>query len=105
MMGRSFSMTGSAARSARPPSISRSRYPGWVAGPRSRAAFERVAAVYSGSAPQSDPRQLASDIARAKVWCVIEFLAGYAQGTIAPAFPIELLLNEFPEWVRDVGSW
>ena len=76
-----------------------------VPGLGSWAAFERVAAVYSDTVPQSDPRQLAVDIARAKVWSVIEFLAGYAQGTIAPAFPVELLLDEFSEWMMDVGSW
>lgn len=74
-----------------------------VPGLGSRDAFERVAAAYNGSAPQSDPSQLASDIACAKVWSVVEFLAGYAQGTIAPTFPMQPLLNEFPEWVRNVG--
>jgi hypothetical protein len=76
-----------------------------VPGLDSRAVFERVAAVYNDAAPQSDPQQLAVDIARAKVWSVIEFLAGCAQGTITPAFPVEPILIAFSEWMMDIGVW
>lgn len=76
-----------------------------VPGLGSRAAFERVAAVYCGIAPGIDSRQLGFAIARSKVWSVIEFLAGYARGSIAPAFPVEPLLEDVPAWMSDVGSW
>lgn len=73
-----------------------------VPGLGTRATFEKIAAIYSGFAPGIDPRQLASDIASAKVWSVVEFLASYAQGSIVPTFSIETLLEDIPEWLRHV---
>lgn len=60
-------------------------------------SFQKVAAVYD------DSGQLTPGIARAKIWVVVEFLAGCAQERTVPSFPIEPLLEQIPAWLYDVA--
>lgn len=66
-----------------------------VPGLGSARDFVAVARAYAG-----DDR-LAPDIAHAKLWSVVEFLAGYASGEIAPSFDITALIDRVPGWLRD----
>lgn len=68
-----------------------------VPGLGDRSDYEKVAAYYP-----SRYEGLVDDIARAKVWVVIEFLAGYAAGTTNPTFDIAPLISAFPEWVKSL---
>lgn len=58
-------------------------------------AFRAVSMEYAGH------DRLATDIARAKVWSVIEFLGGYAAGKIEPSFDISALIERVPAWIMD----
>lgn len=69
-----------------------------VPGLGSQAVFERVAAVYGSSSVR------AQDIAHAKAWSVIEFLAGYARGDIEPSFQPGPLLEVVPAWLGEISS-
>jgi hypothetical protein len=65
------------------------------------ATYLRVASVYLGDAATSDA---VSDLARAirqgKVWSVVEFLAGVADGSVEPAFPVNTLIKQVSDWAR-----
>jgi hypothetical protein len=65
--------------------------------------FQRVAAAYLGTATGSEVERLSHEIGVAKVWSVVEFLAGVAAGEVQPSFPIDRLVDAFPGWVRNVA--
>lgn len=52
------------------------------------AAFEQVAGRYA-----------AGDVARAKVWTVVEILAGCADGSVVPSFDVSRLVGQIPTWL------
>ncbi len=64
-------------------------------------AYRVAAACYAGDAAAT---ALAREIAVAKVWSVVEFLAGCATGDAQPAFDLGALLDAFPGWVRSVAG-
>lgn len=66
--------------------------------------YRAVAASYLGDAPDAAVGDLACEIAAAKVWSVVEFLAGCADGDLRPAFDLGPLLDAFPGWVRSVAG-
>jgi hypothetical protein len=70
-----------------------------VPGLGTRADFHRVATVYSPGAGRAEVDRLAGEIGLAKVWSVVEFLAGVADGTIEPAFALNDLLDAIPAWM------
>lgn len=61
-------------------------------------AFRTVSLAYAGH------DRLTTDIARAKVWSVIEFLAGYAAGEVEPGFDIATLIERVPAWIEGLGA-
>jgi thiamine kinase-like enzyme len=67
-----------------------------------RAAYARVASVYL-SHSAGDEKALARDIAAAKVWTVVHYLAEAAAGHIPnAAAAIERLESAVPAWLADV---
>ena len=72
-----------------------------VPGMGDAADYRAVAECYAGGAAAA---ALAGEIAVAKVWSVVEFLAGCARGDTEPAFDLRPLLDAFPGWLRAVAS-
>jgi hypothetical protein len=66
-------------------------------------AFRAVAAGYLGDARERADA-LARDIAAAKVWSVVELLAGVAAGAVTLSFPVERLTDTLPSWLRKLAA-
>lgn len=65
------------------------------------ADYRAVAECYADGAAAT---ALAGEIAVAKVWSVVEFLAGCARGDTEPAFDLRPLLDAFPGWLHAVAG-
>lgn len=72
-----------------------------VPGMGNAADYRAVAECYADDA---DVFALAAEIAVAKVWSVVEFLAGCARGDTEPAFDLRPLLDAFPGWLHAVAG-
>lgn len=71
-----------------------------VPGLGDEAAFRRVAATYlkSGAAP-GEVDGLARSILLAKIWSVVEFLGGVADGTTEPTYAVDTLVEQVSPWL------
>lgn len=61
-------------------------------------AFRLVAGRY----PASGVRPSAEEIARAKVWAVVEFLAGMASGEVDPPERVRRMIGQIPGWLTSL---
>ncbi|MCO5177553.1 MAG: aminoglycoside phosphotransferase family protein [Thermomicrobiales bacterium] len=75
-----------------------------VPGVGDRDLYRRLAASYLSGSPEVATETLALQIADAKVWSVIEFLAACARGEIVPTFDLDALLTTIPDWLRLVAG-
>jgi thiamine kinase-like enzyme len=69
--------------------------------------FRQVARAYlslNDETPERDTvEQLARDMAGAKLWTVVEYLSGYAEGTISDDAPVRWIVEQFERWVEGLG--
>lgn len=71
-----------------------------VPGLGDEAAYERVAAVYLDGADRGAVEELAGSIRLAKMWSVVEFLAGVSSGAVEPSFPVGDFVEQASGWLR-----
>jgi len=69
-----------------------------------RDVYRRLAASYLSGSSEVATETLAHQIAVAKVWSVVEFLAACARGEIVPTFDLDTLLSVVPAWLRLVAA-
>lgn len=75
-----------------------------VPGLGDRDVYRRLAASYLSGSSQAATDALALEIADAKVWSVVEFLAACARGEIVPTFDLDVLLSAARDWLRQVAG-